>query len=75
MAYEWTPDKMITAKRVTHVASRLFPDEVHSGDCLSEIGREGQPCRICAERNATWSSRLESVRVAMFEAFGYDPTK
>ena len=73
--YVWTPDKMITPQRVKHVARRLFASDEHEGDCRNEIGREGQPCSICAAMNATWAKRLDATRRAMFEAFGYDPDK
>jgi hypothetical protein len=75
MPYVWTPDKMITLTRVKLVATRLFPDDEHDGDCKSEVGRIGEPCRVCAMRNLVWKGRLYSVRRAMFEAFGHDPDK
>jgi hypothetical protein len=73
MTTAWTPDKMITPARVTHVARKLFGNEFHEGDCKSEVGREGEPCSICAAQNATWKARLTAVRRAMFEAFGHNP--
>ena len=73
MATTWTPNKMITSKRVYHVAISLFPDDFHEGDCKNEHGRIGEPCSICAEQNAVWKGKLMAVRRAMFEAFGHNP--
>ncbi len=51
------------------VAALLFPDEVaDGGDCYAEIGREGEPCRVCAGRNEDWAARIEKVRAALIEA-------
>lgn len=65
----WTMDKMITPKRVEIVASLLFPDDVHTGDCRNEHGKIGEPCAICASLNTAWTDRQEQVRQAMFRAF------
>jgi hypothetical protein len=60
----------ISQTRAIRVASALFPDEIaDGGDCRAEVGREGQPCQVCAERNAQWSNRVRQVRFAMMEAF------
>lgn len=75
MPVKWTPDKMITADRVKLVTRRLFPEDEHDGDCKSQVGREGEPCLVCAVQNGVWKGRLTSVRRAMFEAFGHDPDK
>lgn len=65
----WTIDKMITPGRVKAVALELFRDDFHEGDCRNEYGREGQPCRVCAENNRRWQERLDQVRTAMVMAF------
>lgn len=63
-------ERMITAGRAEKFARLLFPDEIHSGDdCRAEIGREGQPCSICAMQAEAWEKRKADVRAAMIEAF------
>lgn len=52
-------------KKVDALTRRLFPDEIHSGDCRKEVGREGRPCRICDDRNKAWSARLWQVYEAL----------
>lgn len=71
MSTPWTPDKMITLKRATYVARKLFPEDFHEGDCLSEIGREGQPCTMCAAANTAWQGRIKQTRATLFGAFGH----
>jgi len=67
---QWHVGCMVTQRRAIAVASALFPDEVTDGtDCRSEVGREGAPCRFCAEKNEAWTSRVREVRKAMMEAF------
>lgn len=54
-----------TAK-AERVALALFPDDFHDGsDCRAEIGREGQPCRACAEKTERWQERIRSVSAAL----------
>lgn len=66
----WHGGLMVTQGRAVRVASALFPDEVADGsDCRAEVGREGEPCRACAARNAAWADRVREVRRAMLEAF------
>ena len=70
MAYTWTIDKMVTEKRARAIARRLFPDDYADGsDCRNEYGRRGEPCRVCAERNAAWQDRIAQVRAAVMDAF------
>lgn len=52
------------------LARLLFPDEYHEGDCRAEVGREGQPCRLCAEANRQWAERVETVRHAVETVYG-----
>lgn len=64
----WHMGCMITQQRAIAVATILFPDEVADGsDCRNEYGREGQPCRACADRNEAWVQRVRQVRLAMME--------
>lgn len=66
----WHVGCMVTQDRAIRVARALYPDEVADGsDCRAEIGREGEPCRACAARNAEWVARVREVRKAMMEAF------
>jgi hypothetical protein len=66
----WHVGLMVPQSRAITVAKRLFPDEIADGsDCLSEVGREGEPCRHCAHINSNWSERVRQVRLAMMEAF------
>lgn len=61
---------IVTQGRAAKVAYRLFADEATDGsDCRQEIGRIGEPCRVCASRNEAWSERVRQVRLAMIEAF------
>lgn len=61
---------VITQQRAIVVAMALFPDEVADGsDCHNQYGREGEPCEICASRNASWTNRVAEVRRAMIKAF------
>lgn len=63
-------ERMVTVGRAERVARALFPgDYSDGGDCRTEHGREGQPCRICADRNAQWQARISEVRMAMIGAF------
>jgi hypothetical protein len=66
----WHIGCMITQERAAHVAAALFPECKSEGtDCHNERGREGEPCRLCAERNEGWSKRVRCVRRAMLDAF------
>lgn len=77
----WTPGKpsdassyhtgcMVTQGRAAKAAFLLFADQATDGsDCRAEIGREGEPCRVCAERNDQWAERVREVRLAMIETF------
>lgn len=66
----WHVGCMVTQARAVAVAVRLFPEEAATGDdCRAKIGREGEPCRACAERNAAWSERVRAVRLAMLAGF------
>jgi hypothetical protein len=61
---------MITQDRAIAVASALYADEIADGtDCRAEIGRIGDACRHCAERNTAWIRRVREVRNAMVAAF------
>lgn len=52
------------------VARRLFPDEIAGGsDCRAEVGREGEPCNICASTNEQWARRVEEVRLVLWDVF------
>lgn len=54
--------------RAEALAKRLFPEDYHDGsDCRAEVGREGQPCRICAERAEAWQARLAQVSASLKE--------
>lgn len=56
----------MTDEQIERIARRLFPDDIHDGhDCRAEIGRGGQPCRICANLAERWTARIESVRAAV----------
>lgn len=56
----------LTQQQVIAIATRLFPDSVTDGsDCQAEIGREGQPCRACFEKNREWNDCLETVKAAI----------
>lgn len=64
-------DRMVTEQRAETVARALFPDDYHDGtDCRAEIGREGQPCSICAMQREAWLERVAKVREAVKEACG-----
>lgn len=66
----WHKGLMVTQRRAIAVAKALFPDEAANGtDCRAEIGREGEPCRACADANAQWVERVRQVRQAMIDAF------
>lgn len=66
----WHVGCMVTQGRAIRVAASLFAEEVADGsDCKAEIGREGEPCRICAAKNEAWTERVRAVRRAMMEAF------
>lgn len=68
--FEESLNKMVTQGRAIRAARLLFPDEYADGsDCRMETGREGEPCRFCAERNVQWTARVAQVRDAMKEAF------
>ena len=52
----------ITRETAERIALRLFPDDFHDGhDCRGEYGREGQPCRICADNIERWRDRVTAV--------------
>lgn len=53
---------MITRETAERIALRLFPDDFHDGhNCRGEYGREGQPCRICADNIERWRDRVTAV--------------
>lgn len=52
-------------KKVEALTRRLFADDFHEGDCRLEHGREGQPCRICEDKNKQWDDRLWEVYHAL----------
>jgi len=61
---------MVTQGRAARVAFELFREDATDGtDCRQEIGRIGEPCRACGERNEAWAERVRSVRLAMLKAF------
>lgn len=63
-------NKIVTVKRAVTIAALLFPDEVADGkDCRAEVGREGEPCRLCAERNENWEKRVAQVRESVKRGF------
>ena len=63
-------ERMITVERADRVARALTGErERPTVDCRAEIGREGLPCRICAEHNERWRAYVDKVRAAMMEAF------
>jgi hypothetical protein len=52
------------------VATLLFPNEVaDDSDCRKEVGREGQPCMICAEKNEQWQRRIGETMDALRSVF------
>lgn len=58
---EW--QALADRNRTERIALRLFPDDYFDGhDCRSEIGREGQPCRICADNLERWTGRIQFRR-------------
>lgn len=66
----WHVGCMITQSRAIAVTAALFPDEIADGsDCRAEVGREGEPCRLCDARNTQWTERVRQVRKAMMSAF------
>lgn len=63
-------DRMVTEQRATTAARLLFPDDYHDGsDCRNEYGREGLPCRYCAEQRSNWLARVDQTRSAIKAAF------
>lgn len=65
-----TLERMVTEDRAALVARLLFAsDYSDGGDCRDEVGRKGEPCNVCAERNRAWDARVAEVRAAMIEAF------
>jgi hypothetical protein len=60
----------MTKDYAERVAELLWPEKatVLGMDCRAEIGREGEPCRICADANAAWLVRVERVRDALERA-------
>lgn len=62
--------RIVTRRRAMVVAARLFPNDIANGsDCRAEIGREGEPCRACNDRNRQWLRRIAATRIAMMESF------
>lgn len=56
----------ISEPQAQAIARRLFPDLFSDGsDCKAEIGREGLPCRACAEKNLTWLQCVADVKLAI----------
>lgn len=63
-------ERMVTLARAETVTRALFPFDYYDGhDCRKEVGREGQPCRICAAQRRDWLDKVAEVRAAMMEAF------
>lgn len=62
-----TPSNPVEASPdfAARVAAALFPEAVPGPDCMAEVGREGQPCRICAAQAADFADKVEEVRVAL----------
>lgn len=66
----WQVGIMISQNRAIAVTKELFPDDIRDGsDCRAEIDREGEPCRICAQKNEEWADRVRQVRLVMIKAF------
>ena len=60
---------MSVRKIAVKVAKELFPQDFYNGvDCMKEPGREGQPCRICAEKHQNWNARIDQVQKAIEKA-------
>lgn len=68
---KWTIYETITLERAVYVARELFPNDYfpRDADCMSEVGREGLPCRVCAEDRRRWRSLVGKTRLAMKQAF------
>jgi len=60
----------MTKDYAERVAALIWPEKafVLGMDCRAEIGREGEPCRICAEADTLWRVRVERVRDALERA-------
>ena len=57
---------MIRPEQVEHVARALFPEDYHDGsDCRGEIGKEGEPCGVCAGQIKAWRHRKAEVKLAL----------
>jgi hypothetical protein len=64
---------MLSQSKIEEIAKRLFPDDVSSmADCQGEIGRVGQPCRVCQDNNRVWSERLDQVKMVLTEVLELD---
>jgi hypothetical protein len=51
------------------VARILYPDDVYIGpNCMKELDRVGQVCRICEGREAYWNTLVDQVREALIRA-------
>jgi hypothetical protein len=51
------------------VARILYPDDVYIGpNCMKELDRVGQVCRICEGREAYWKTLVDQVREALIRA-------
>ena len=56
----------MTAVDPVALAKLLFPEDFHDGiDCRDEVGREGLPCSICADRAQHWNERVQRVDGAL----------
>lgn len=54
------------------LAAKLWPEKARPyphENCRNEIGREGEPCRLCEGANSDWDKRVERVRLALAEVF------
>lgn len=50
------------------LARELFPADVHDGaDCRDEAGREGEPCRVCADLAREWDATVWRVYEALIK--------
>lgn len=65
----------IPAVDPTALAELISPDDFHNGiDCRAEVGREGEPCSICASRARNWKAQVQRVTDAI-HALTHEVTK
>ena len=59
----------LNLNQTEQIALALFSGNFHDGsDCRAEYGREGEPCRICADKRERWLQHLADVRKAVSDA-------